>query len=155
MTIIAAMLASTAPAAQDKAAAPQPVTKAAYIKAVDARFGGLDADKNGSLTATEIVAAQKRLADQRAAMLKERRTNTFKAMDKDGNGQVSLAEWEAAAPKPKPFKGDGSEVVKQLDANKDGYVTLAEYRAPQIASFDKLDANKDGSLSPAERAPKR
>ena len=38
--------------------------------------------------------------------------------------------------------------MAQLDANKDGTVTAAEFRALTLSQFDKLDKNKDGVLSP-------
>ena len=45
----------------------------------------------------------------------------------------------------------------QMDANKDGGITPAEFRAATLSQFDKLDTNKDGVLSPQERpaAPTR
>ena len=43
----------------------------------------------------------------------------------------------------------------RADKNKDGKITLDEYSAPRLATFDKLDANHDSTLSPAERQIKR
>ena len=42
-------------------------------------------------------------------------------------------------------------MMKAMDANKDGKVSLAERRTPAVALFDKADSNKDGQLSPAEQ----
>jgi Ca2+-binding EF-hand superfamily protein len=45
---------------------------------------------------------------------------------------------------------DGSGLIAQLDKNKDGKVTLDEYKAPILARFDAIDTNHDGVLSPAD-----
>jgi hypothetical protein len=42
-------------------------------------------------------------------------------------------------------------MIAGLDSNKDGKVTLDEYRAPMLARFDGMDSNHDGTLSTAER----
>ena len=41
-------------------------------------------------------------------------------------------------------------MLAQLDTNKDGKVSSAEYQAPPLAGFDRADANKDGTLTAAE-----
>ena len=41
-------------------------------------------------------------------------------------------------------------MVQQLDTNHDGKISAAEFRAPQLAEFNRLDANHDGVVSPAE-----
>ena len=40
----------------------------------------------------------------------------------------------------------------RLDADRDGRVTLVEYRTLTLARFDQLDGDKDGRLSPAEQS---
>jgi len=40
--------------------------------------------------------------------------------------------------------------MQQLDADKDGKVTKAEFLAPYEAQFAHLDKNKDGSVDKAE-----
>jgi hypothetical protein len=45
----------------------------------------------------------------------------------------------------------GAQALAQLDKNKDGKVSLDEYRAPKLASFDKLDTNHDGTINAAEK----
>ena len=50
-----------------------------------------------------------------------------------------------------------SEFVQQLDTNKDGKVSPAEFTGPALAAFDRMDTNKDGTISPKEKqkAPRR
>jgi hypothetical protein len=42
------------------------------------------------------------------------------------------------------------QVLGALDSNKDGKVSLQEYEAPPLASFNKADTNHDGTLTPQE-----
>ena len=46
-------------------------------------------------------------------------------------------------------------MLAQLDGNKDGKVSTAEYRAIPLANFDKMDANKDGTVTQQEVAAAR
>jgi len=69
-------------------------------------------------------------------------------MDKDKNGQVSLAEFKAAA--TARVAPNSAATLQRFDRNKDGKVSQAEFRAPVLATFDRLDANKDGIVSQAE-----
>ena len=41
-------------------------------------------------------------------------------------------------------------MIAELDSNKDGKVSAAEYRNPALASFGKMDSNNDGSVTPQE-----
>ena len=50
-------------------------------------------------------------------------------MDTDKNGQLSLAEFKAAAT-AKVSPGNSDRALQRLDANKDGKVSAAEFRAP-------------------------
>jgi Ca2+-binding EF-hand superfamily protein len=72
----------------------------------------------------------------------------FKALDKDGNGQISLAEFKAAAAAKLAQNPDLT--LSRFDANKDGKISGAEFRAPVMAAFDRVDANKDGKVTADE-----
>ena len=43
-------------------------------------------------------------------------------------------------------------MMKRLDANHDGKITLEELSAPELAAFDAADANHDGVVTPEGRA---
>ena len=67
-------------------------------------------------------------------------------LDTDKNGQLSLAEFKAAA----PCQGRAPTRPRRcsrFDANKDGKVSATEFRAPALATFDRVDANKDGIVT--------
>jgi Ca2+-binding EF-hand superfamily protein len=72
----------------------------------------------------------------------------FTAMDKDKNGQVSLAEFKAAA--TAKVSPNAEAALQRFDANKDGKVSATEFRAPVLATFDQVDANKDGIVTQDE-----
>ncbi len=96
----------------------------------------------------------------------------FKAMDKDGDGKISAAEFEthhSAKLMESDLDGDGKVTYdelkaarekrreeraqaffKSLDTDGDGAVTEAELKARPDPMFAKLDANKDGLLSADE-----
>lgn len=71
------------------------------------------------------------------------------AMDTDGDGRISRAEFMAAA---KPGKGDPAAKFAKLDRNGDGVIDKSEIDARLAHQFRKLDVNGDGILTPAERA---
>ena len=75
----------------------------------------------------------------------QRRTDSFKKMDSNNDGQISKAEFETAVPIPKAPPADAAPVLARFDTNKDGAITAAEFRAPTLANFDQLDTNKDGT----------
>ena len=73
-------------------------------------------------------------------------------------GSLDKNEFMAAAPNSPATAPNGAAILGQLDKNKDGRISADEYRAPQLAAFDRIDSNKDGTLSVAERqavAPKK
>jgi hypothetical protein len=151
-TIPAAAIAQTAPAPQ---AAPQPVTRAQITAKLDADFGNLDSDKNGKASKAEV---EKRISTETAAeiaILNQRRTETFKKMDGNNDGQISRAEFDVAVPIPKAPPADAAPVLARFDTNKDGTITAAEFKAPTLSNFDRLDANKDGTLTAAEQQAAR
>jgi Ca2+-binding EF-hand superfamily protein len=72
----------------------------------------------------------------------------FSQLDADHNGQLSAAEFgkmAAAPPPPNP-----AAILGPADFNRDGQVTLVEFRTLKLANFDRMDADKDGVVSVAE-----
>jgi Ca2+-binding EF-hand superfamily protein len=156
--LLSLLLASAASPALPQAATaskgPQPISRTVYMSRVDSTFGAVDANKDGFSDKSEIEAFEaKALAARKAQMLKQRET-AFRQMDKDKNGTLSLAEFNAAmaAQTPKP---NAAPQIARLDTNKDGRVSMAESRGPAGAQFDRLDTNKDGILSVDEQAKAR
>jgi Ca2+-binding EF-hand superfamily protein len=94
----------------------------------------LDRDKDGRLSGDEIPA--------------ESRIDIAKA-DRNGDGGVDLFELTLAIGE----RGGGpGERLRQMDANKDGVIELAEWQGrPEI--FKRLDADGDGRIT-AEEAKK-
>ena len=41
-------------------------------------------------------------------------------------------------------------MIQALDENHDGKISADEFRAPEIAKFNKVDANHDGIVTPDE-----
>ncbi|WP_353471300.1 hypothetical protein PVT71_08155 [Salipiger sp. H15] len=50
-------------------------------------------------------------------------------------------------------QGNPGDMLKQMDRNGDGKVTLAEAEAQNAEMFTRLDSNRDGVLSEAEARP--
>ena len=92
-----------------------------------------------------------KVLQNRAATVRSRLEAEFNKLDTNKDGSLSKAEFMAAAPGGPTTAPNGAPALAQLDKNKDGKVSLDEYRAPQLATFDKLDTNHDGTISAAER----
>jgi Ca2+-binding EF-hand superfamily protein len=127
--------AQTAPAAS----AQKPVSRADFIKKIDAGFAALDTNHDGFLSPAELQAAQTRTIQQRLL-------GQFKQLDTNHDGQLSFAEFAAAAHPNVSVE----QLVQRLDTNHDGKVSADEFHAPQLATFNNLDANHDGVVTPAE-----
>lgn len=166
----AAILAVAAPAIAASQATPRPaapvgkdITRAEAEAKVKEYFALFDANKDSAVTKEEITA-------QREAARTKWRAERFNALDKDGNGAISRAEFDAAhqdragrgpgadGKRGGPghhrmgggMKGGGMSIAK-ADADKDGRITLAEATRAALAHFDKMDANKDGTVTAQER----
>lgn len=121
------------------------VPRATYIQVQDREFGKMDADKDGVLTRGEVEAFQ------RAATVAEAGTRAralFGRLDSDKNGQLSFAEF--ARSQGAPPQVNGQPFLSQLDANKDGRISLVEHRAGKLRNFDNIDSDKDGTVTAAE-----
>jgi Ca2+-binding EF-hand superfamily protein len=145
--VAAPAMAQTQPAAQQA----QPVSKAVFLQQVDAAFNAVDVNKDGFTDRSELESAQAKSFAARKTQVIQGREAAFRELDKDKNGSLTLAEFNAVvAAQPIP-KADATPFLQRLDANKDGKISVAENRNPATAQFDRADTNKDGSLSPAER----
>jgi Ca2+-binding EF-hand superfamily protein len=75
-------------------------------------------------------------------------------MDKDKNGTINAAEIGAShgaesivwANHPE----SPAEKIRELDANRDGVLTVTEYSAGSQRMFHVLDVDSNGVLTPAE-----
>ncbi len=143
---IAPASAQTAPTAN----APQPIPRTAYMQRIDSAFVAADANKDGFADRAELESVQVKELNARKAYVLKQREAAFKALDKDNNGSLTMAEFNAVVA-AQPIKTDTAAVLGRFDTNKDGKVSLAENRAPALAQFDRADTNKDGSLSVAEQ----
>jgi Ca2+-binding EF-hand superfamily protein len=102
-------------------------------------FQRADADNDGRVTRAEVET-----------MLQAR----FREVDANGDGAVTIEEWQAYAAREFGRRG-GDERVQQrraamfrgLDQNGDGRITIEEARVPVDAMFRAFDANQDGAVS--------
>lgn len=146
----AAQGAQAKPAAQAKAPAGQrSATRADIIRSIESRFAGIDSNKDASLSAAELSAAQARTLQQAGAVQQQRIEAEYKKLDTNKDNQLSLAEFKAAAP-PIRTTETAAQMMTQLDSNKDGKISAAEFSLSPLANFDRVDANKDGTLSAQE-----
>lgn len=152
--LLSLLLASIASPALPQANAapakgPQPISRTVFLSRADSLFAAADANKDGFTDRAEIEAAEaKALAARKSNQLKQREA-AFRQLDKDKNGTLSLAEFNAAP--AQTAKPNATATLTRLDTNKDGKVSLAESRSPAEAQFARLDANKDGVLSVDEQ----
>ena len=109
---------------------------------VQKEFALTDKDKDGQASLEEMTAvAPPEGKTQVAAVLGK--------LDANKDKKLSLAEFSAAAPKPQ--LAGIEDYLKRFDADKNGTVSRAEYSGPGLAAFDQIDANKDGKVTIAER----
>ncbi len=138
--------AQTAPAANTS----QPILRTGFMQRIDSVFVAADANKDGFADRAELESVQVRQFNARKAFVIKQREAGFKSLDRDNNGSLSLAEFNAVVA-AQPIRTDTAGVLGRFDTNKDGKVSLAENRGPAMAQFDRADTNKDGTLSVAEQ----
>jgi hypothetical protein len=101
--------------------------------------------KEGEGTADGGITAEKHAA---AA------SKRFELMDKDKNGKITAAEISSShgaesivwANRPE----SAAEKIRNLDANRDGVLTVSEYSVGSQKMFHMLDVDGNGVLTPAE-----
>lgn len=149
MVVLVAVELLVAPTAGAQQASSAPgavaVPRTAFIQTMDGEFGKMDADKDKVLIRTEIEQFLRAVAVAEAGA---RARALFTRLDADKNGQLSLAEFGKMAVAPPP--PSATPVLSQADLNRDGRVTLVEYRTAKLANFDRMDADKDGIVTVPE-----
>jgi Ca2+-binding EF-hand superfamily protein len=148
----AAAVQAPKPRAAAPAAAQAMPTRAAVIQNLEGTFKAVDLNGDGVLSQQELATAEAKSVQQRLAIFHARVAAEFARLDTNKDGQLSSAEFMAAAPAPPSTPATGAGILAQLDKNKDGKISVDEYRAPILARFDSIDTNRDGTISQAERA---
>jgi len=136
-------------AAPTFAQAPKPIPRSEYIKNLDNRFTGIDANHDGKITLQEMTAQQQRELQMAKEKLQQQIIARFKQLDTNKDGQLSQQEFLAATP-PLRTGETPEQLIQRFDGNHDGVVTQEEFRDPEVAKFNKIDTNHDGLVSPAE-----
>jgi len=87
----------------------------------------IDTDRNGTINYTEFVAA----AMERSIYLRQDRLiDTFKLLDKDGNGKITAEELKEVLGNDPSFKHGieyYKEMIKEADQNGDGTIDYGEF----------------------------
>jgi len=111
---------------------------------MDNDFRKMDADKNGTVTRTEIESFERAVSVLKA---QTKNRQLFARLDADRNGQLSAAEFSRLA---SPGRVDAAPMLARMDLNRDQSITLVEYRTATLSNFDRMDADKNGIVTPAE-----
>lgn len=143
-----------------------------------ARYAATDRNGDGSVDKQEYVDEYLQRFDERLAKARDghlRQTDTrFKALDRDKDGAISRAEFDAAGertwagyeksreatresaaatnrdPLKMPTSHTANGMLELYDRNGDGVVDRAEFDAARAATFSASDADQDGVLTVAE-----
>jgi len=106
-----------------------------HQKFAQAAFAKLDANGDGVVTQDEFVAAAKA---------------KFAALDTGHAGKLTAAQIAASPAAQQRDLKIAEHVVKKLDTDGDGSVSLAEYLAGAKARFSRLDRSGDGYLDASD-----
>lgn len=146
--IAAAALFASCAAAAPQNATPKPITRAGVSSNLDSTFAAADTNHDGYLSGAEIQVVQNRDMQQVSAQLRARLQANFKQLDTNKDGQLSFQEYAASA--GVKLNVTAAQVMQRLDTNHDGKVSAAEFKAPNLALFDRADLNHDGTVTPDE-----
>jgi Ca2+-binding EF-hand superfamily protein len=125
-----------------------PISRQSFIVTMDGEYKKIDANNDGVVTRAELEVSQQRA---RVAALTLQARQLFLRYDTDKNGVLSVAEFVYATTGGPQAKPNVTPMITRLDTNRDGKVTLIEYRTMTLANVDKLDTDKDGVASLAEQ----
>ena len=149
LLLLASMSAALGAAAHGQAQQPKPVSRADFVKNLDTRFNGVDTNHDGEISKDELTAQQQRELQQAKAGIAKKLEESFRRLDTNKDGQLSLQEFMAAAP-PIRTSETADQFIARLDSNHDGKISPDEWRAPELAKFNKIDTNHDGVVTPEE-----
>ena len=133
-------------AQDDGVSQKQPLTRAQFIAEMDQQFQRFDGDSNGVVVAEEIAADQRRTVY--GVALQQNRA-IFQQLDRDANGALSPEEF-ALLVNENALQVDPAPVMAELDTDRDGSITLVEYRIATQGNFDRIDSDRDGVVTDAE-----
>jgi Ca2+-binding EF-hand superfamily protein len=105
-----------------------------------AEFAKLDTNGDGVVTQAEFTAAAK---------------SRFAAMDTQNSGKLTAQQIATSAVAQQRDLKFAQAIVKKLDTNGDGVVSLDEYLAGAKARFSRLDKNGDGYLDVSDGGGRR
>ena len=146
LTLIATgALALAAPALAQQTAA-EPLQRQQFIAQMDAEFQRLDGDGNGMVVPAEIANSQRAAAQAQA--LRQNQA-IFAELDADRNGTLTPQEF-ARLVNVDAVPVDPAPLMNQFDSDKDGIITLVEYRVATQANFDRIDTDRDGIATDVE-----
>ncbi|WP_027142106.1 acid-shock protein [Mesorhizobium sp. WSM3626] len=89
-------------------------------------------------------------SDITLAKFQKRREKAIMAADTDGDGKISLLEWQAFQAK-RNVRHAPAKSFARIDSNHDGFIDRAELDAFFAKRFARLDKNGDGILTVDER----
>lgn len=143
-----------------------------------ARYAATDSNGDGSVDKQEYIDEYLQRFDQRLSKAQEghlRQTDTrFKALDRDKDGRISRAEFDAAGertwagheksqeatreraaatnrdPLKMPTSHTANGMLELYDRNGDGVVDRVEFDAARATTFAETDADGDGQLDRTE-----
>jgi hypothetical protein len=139
--------ASPAPAQSASGAAPSQLPRATFVAEMDGEFRKMDANGDKVVSKAELEASQRHAA---AAAAAQRVRLLFKQLDEDSDGKLTAREFESLAATESQSVPNVLPMLERFDGNRDGRISLVEYRAATQANFDRMDADRDGVVSAAE-----